>query len=225
MGKLNRAASLLAGLAVAGSALIASAGISHAAIYTLSAVDPTKGMGPGPFGTIEVIDLGASLRITETLNDGYSFRNAPDGNHWSFSFDLTSTKTNVSFSNISSGFTKINGSENQAGFGNYQFVLDCNASGTPCAAGYNANLSKTFTFDVTATGGLDISDILSRSAFGSTVYFVSDIARSTGDTANVGATMTAAVPEPSTWAMMILGFAGVGFLAYRRKNQGSVRLA
>jgi hypothetical protein len=25
------------------------------------------------------------------------------------------------------------------------------------------------------------------------------------------------VPEPSTWAMMILGFAGVGFMAYRRK--------
>jgi hypothetical protein len=27
------------------------------------------------------------------------------------------------------------------------------------------------------------------------------------------------VPEPSTWAMMILGFAGVGFIAYRRRNQ------
>lgn len=27
----------------------------------------------------------------------------------------------------------------------------------------------------------------------------------------------AAVPEPSTWAMMILGFLGVGFMAYRRK--------
>jgi len=27
-----------------------------------------------------------------------------------------------------------------------------------------------------------------------------------------------AVPEPSTWAMMILGFFGVGFLAYRRRN-------
>jgi PEP-CTERM motif len=25
------------------------------------------------------------------------------------------------------------------------------------------------------------------------------------------------VPEPSTWAMMILGFAGVGFMAYRRR--------
>ena len=32
----------------------------------------------------------------------------------------------------------------------------------------------------------------------------------------------AAVPEASTWAMMILGFAGVGFIAYRRsrKDQG-----
>jgi PEP-CTERM motif len=28
----------------------------------------------------------------------------------------------------------------------------------------------------------------------------------------------AAVPEPSTWAMMILGFFGVGFLAYRRRD-------
>lgn len=28
-----------------------------------------------------------------------------------------------------------------------------------------------------------------------------------------------AVPEPSTWAMLILGFAGVGFMAYRRKSR------
>lgn len=28
-----------------------------------------------------------------------------------------------------------------------------------------------------------------------------------------------AVPEPSTWAMMLLGFAGVGFMAYRRKSK------
>jgi|SRR5688572_12284010 len=34
--------------------------------------------------------------------------------------------------------------------------------------------------------------------------------------------LTAAVPEPSTWAMMFIGFAGVGFMAYRRsrKDQG-----
>jgi hypothetical protein len=31
--------------------------------------------------------------------------------------------------------------------------------------------------------------------------------------------LTAAVPEPSTWAMFILGFAGVAFMAYRRKSK------
>lgn len=35
----------------------------------------------------------------------------------------------------------------------------------------------------------------------------------------------AAVPEASTWAMMILGFAGVGFMAYRRKGRPALRLA
>jgi hypothetical protein len=34
-----------------------------------------------------------------------------------------------------------------------------------------------------------------------------------------------AVPEASTWAMMIMGFMGVGFMAYRRKSQGHFRLA
>ena len=36
--------------------------------------------------------------------------------------------------------------------------------------------------------------------------------------------MTAAVPEPSTWAMMILGFAGVGFMTYRRRQQSNARI-
>ena len=34
-----------------------------------------------------------------------------------------------------------------------------------------------------------------------------------------------AVPEPSTWAMMILGFLGIGFMAYRRKPSARLRLA
>jgi hypothetical protein len=32
------------------------------------------------------------------------------------------------------------------------------------------------------------------------------------------AEVTTSVPEPSTWAMMLLGFAGIGFVAYRRKS-------
>jgi hypothetical protein len=34
-----------------------------------------------------------------------------------------------------------------------------------------------------------------------------------------------AVPEPSTWAMMILGFGGVGFMAYRRKSKLTLMVA
>jgi hypothetical protein len=38
--------------------------------------------------------------------------------------------------------------------------------------------------------------------------------------------ITSGVPEPSTWAMMLLGFGGIGFMAYRRKQNGSApRLA
>jgi hypothetical protein len=39
-----------------------------------------------------------------------------------------------------------------------------------------------------------------------------------GETAVI--TFANAVPESSTWAMMILGFCGLGFMTYRRKQQG-----
>jgi hypothetical protein len=35
----------------------------------------------------------------------------------------------------------------------------------------------------------------------------------------------AGVPEPSTWAMLILGFAGIGFMAYRRKTKPALMAA
>jgi hypothetical protein len=37
--------------------------------------------------------------------------------------------------------------------------------------------------------------------------------------------VTAAVPEPSTWAMMMLGFASLGFMAYRRKSKPALMTA
>jgi hypothetical protein len=48
-----------------------------------------------------------------------------------------------------------------------------------------------------------------------------------GDSAAVGSSLildvttkgnTPVVPEPSTWAMMLLGFAGLGFVGYRRRG-------
>ena len=34
-----------------------------------------------------------------------------------------------------------------------------------------------------------------------------------------------AVPEPSTWAMMLLGFAGLGFMGYRASAKRQAALA
>jgi hypothetical protein len=47
---------------------------------------------------------------------------------------------------------------------------------------------------------------------------------STSDSPGFAGTVSA-VPEPSTWAMMILGFAGVGFMAYRKKSKPALMAA
>jgi hypothetical protein len=47
----------------------------------------------------------------------------------------------------------------------------------------------------------------------------------TGENAGNGLltiSFTAAVPEPSTWAMLLVGFCGLGFLASRRKNRSAL---
>jgi hypothetical protein len=41
----------------------------------------------------------------------------------------------------------------------------------------------------------------------------------------IGNSLASAVPEPSTWAMMILGFAGIGFMTYRRKSKPALMAA
>ena len=54
---------------------------------------------------------------------------------------------------------------------------------------------------------------------GDTLSFVVNNAGSfNNDSTALTATITA-VPEPSTWAMIILGFAGVGFMSYRRSRK------
>jgi hypothetical protein len=37
--------------------------------------------------------------------------------------------------------------------------------------------------------------------------------------ASFSADFSPAVPEPSTWAMLLIGFAGIGFMTYRRSRK------
>ncbi|MBR0993728.1 PEP-CTERM sorting domain-containing protein [Bradyrhizobium japonicum] len=52
-------------------------------------------------------------------------------------------------------------------------------------------------------------------------------AKKTGDllSANFAPDQISSVPESSTWAMMMLGFAGLGFMACRQKNKPTLRRA
>ena len=66
-------------------------------------------------------------------------------------------------------------------------------------------------FDVTAPGTATLS------------FQSADVSGAYGPV--IGQVSISAVPEPATWAMMILGFLGIGFMAYRRKSPPAFRLA
>jgi hypothetical protein len=80
-------------------------------------------------------------------------------------------------------------------------------------------------------GSLGITWLANTDSFtytgGTFTLKVNDLSISPGGNVPLTGTLTAvsAVPEASTWAMMILGFMGVGFMAYRRSGQGQLRLA
>jgi hypothetical protein len=71
---------------------------------------------------------------------------------------------------------------------------------------------KAGSGDTTAQGtGTLITGFMAETVF---------VPGATPDIANI-----TAVPEPSTWAMMLLGFAGVGFMTYRRKSRPALTAA
>ena len=75
---------------------------------------------------------------------------------------------------------------------------------------FNAIGSTVATNFVTATGTYSVTE----------EYIIT-----AGPGGSANSSIVVSVPESSTWAMMILGFFGVGFMAYRRKNNASFRFA
>jgi hypothetical protein len=73
-------------------------------------------------------------------------------------------------------------------------------NGTPLTI---TNVLTTYSLNLNNISELDISGVPSQTGYWSADNFVIN---------------TSAVPEPSTWAMMILGFFGVGFMAHRRRT-------
>jgi hypothetical protein len=111
------------------------------------------------------------------------------------------------------------------------FYLSGNPDGQPSTKTIDVSLSPfagTFTYAATIDSNHALSYDFHTFDFTSiggsyTLSFVSDDPGAFGGVVG-GVTVSDAVPEPSTWAMLIFGFAGIGFMAYRRTGQGALRL-
>jgi hypothetical protein len=183
------------------------------------------------FGTVTLTQSGTSVNFDVVLNSGNLFVETGAGGDSLFLFNDTLAGSTIT--NITSTFNGatvaiaggLSGLTNQSpihadGTGDFTAQVFCTtASSCNGASGVDIN-DLHFTVTNATLVQLETANALGN-------IFVTDILCGqpgcTGLTGPVDVHV-GAVPEPSTWAMMILGFVGVGFMAYRRRGQPSFRL-
>jgi choice-of-anchor C domain-containing protein len=110
------------------------------------------------------------------------------------------------------------------------FYLSGNPDGGPSPKTVEVTLGSgtdpSFTYDATINGNHNLTYVqqtFTQSVGGGlvTLSFFGDPNAGAYGPVIGDVTVTAAVPEPSTWAMMILGFCGLSFMTYRRKRNGA----
>jgi hypothetical protein len=180
--------------------------------YTLNSQGTCNGnCGPGPsYGTVSIDQAsnGSPLVFTVTLEPGATF--AHSGVMDAFAFSFIPASGGISL--LPSGFAvdPTPSTTNNSPFGYFTYAILNNNT--------NDHSPSTLTFDLAFSGTLSASDFATSinphdgHTFIPGALFEADIVYNGTDPA------VAAVPEPSTWAMMFLGFAGVGFMTYRRRN-------
>jgi hypothetical protein len=233
---------------IASAAMFGAVGSAYADVVTYSINTPSTALAPytAPYGSVSV-DLTSSTTAVITFTAGP----APVGNTYYFqgagSADLNVNATSFAVQN---GLLGVSYTQ-QAGFAT-AFATGGFGSGNLGGGLGSFNLQVTsfdgydhaatgISFTLTDTSGTwaSASDVLLANANGNEVAAhvaicltaaascptdVGGAAAVTGY-AGGGPDPVSGVPEPSTWAMLIIGFAGLGFMAYRRKSQSHFRFA
>jgi hypothetical protein len=143
------------------------------------------------------------------------------------SVGFNSISTNEGFAALTSQFTVGDpfGLSNSV---NLSLFLNSAAGNAPkltdqftVAGMYTLNTNQIYQVFMRAGINVQISGAGPESVYASIdpTFVLSDPNYSIALSDGFGNGVTATVPEPPTWAMMILGFAGVGFMAYRRKSK------
>jgi PEP-CTERM motif-containing protein len=177
--------------------------------------------GTSPYGQVSVNDAGGTLAFTVTLFDGLKF-GATSGAADSFAFNVgvptwTTVISNIS-DNGSGAFTSGGGATNSP-FGSFNSSVDCYSG---CSSD-SSNSTSVLTFKVSDYFGALTVDDLTKNSSGD--FFSAYVINSRGVTGDVGAnslvsSAAAAVPEPATWLIMLLGFSGLGAALRYRRQQG-----
>ena len=217
-------------LGVAGLMLASQPALAATQTFTLSVLDPASGLGTGPFGTVTVTEnVGGTLTITQVLDPGGAYR-IHDGNatHNAFEFSIIGDPA-VTISGLTAGFLAFNltAGSNVATppFADFYTGIDCT---TACGPGFAGGYAGTLSFTVGSTSALTLTSLRSTAFGGNSVFFATDLIRNdrVGSTGNVGAiAQTGAVPEPATWGMMLIGFAGIGISLRRRRRADALAAA
>ena len=212
----------LALLAAASIAAFAATPVSaQVATYSLSVDGSSSGLGAGPYGTVTVTQNGdGTLTFLETLFAGYRIHGGND-NHDAAAFTIIGDPS-LTITNLTSGFITENvgsgTSDSEPPFGNFQTSIICD---TACGNGFNGGFAGPLSFTVGASSPLTLASLGFNVYNGQNIYFTSDLVIANGSTGNVGATLvtTPSVPEPATWAMMLMGFGATGVAMRRRRRK------
>jgi PEP-CTERM motif len=197
--------------AVAAAALtLGASSAAQAVVYNLNVDHCTGGCATGspPFATVTVLQNGANLDFTVQLLDSLVFQKSTAFDAFAFSFsDKVATVTSI-VDNGPGTFTSSPVATGQDGFGTFKQGIQNTATG---------GTTLSFTVLAETIGNLAVSTIPP----GDTIaLFAADVAGGggTGNTGNIGGGVVAGVPELSTWGMMLIGFAGLGF-AFRQSRR------
>jgi hypothetical protein len=78
---------------------------------------------------------------------------------------------------------------------------------------------------VSLLGSVNLTDFSDFAGSGSNDFFVTPFGPVATETFDASGTVTetifTSVPEPSTWAMMLIGFSGLGYAGYRASRKSA----
>lgn len=228
---------------LAGIGLLTCIGQAQADVLTANLDQFSAGVNHGSItsvGTITAVDHVGYVDVLVTLLNGAVFVNT-GSNHTPFVFNLSpaTTASSVTPAPVTGdpGFTAITTTPvSETGLaGNFSNGIQyVNVGDSQAQNGGGHGDPGPLEFRII---GVDVHAFQANSGgffFGADVLACSGVAGTTCTTGALGSSsvhitpgpsLTSDVPEPATWAMMILGFCGVGFIAYRRRNQASALTA